>query len=56
MLYDIFKYTRITTKTNNKTEYYEKVRSARENFSNFLRDDDIDIDYEYLWDIFFSHL
>ena len=32
-------------------EYLKEIISAYENFQNYLRDDKINIDYEYLWDI-----
>ena len=53
-----------TTDEYNKTELYKKLNktqvekkylkeiiTAFENFKNYMKDDDIEIDYEYLWDI-----
>jgi hypothetical protein len=31
--------------------YFNNVKTAFENFISFLRDDDVEIDYTYLWDI-----
>ena len=36
---------------DDRTKYVDKVKSALTNFSNYLRDDDVEIGYEYVWDI-----
>jgi hypothetical protein len=54
---DISKYsnTEIYTKINIKNpldiEYFTKIVSAYENFLEFLKNDEVIIDYTYLWDI-----
>jgi hypothetical protein len=50
-----YKTTKLYTKINKKKEkdvlYFQSVIKAYENFIDFLRNDEIVIDYTYLWDI-----
>ena len=44
-------YAKLNLKNENDVQYYKNVCSAYENFIAFLKDDQILIDYTYLWDI-----
>jgi hypothetical protein len=44
-------YNKLTLTDEKQLDYLERIISAYENFMEFLADDEIYIDYQYLWDI-----
>ena len=44
-------YKKLDTTSEKSMRLFEKIVSAYENFITYLKDDDVVIDYEYLWDI-----
>jgi hypothetical protein len=52
--YDLYKksnyYLKLNKEDENQIKHFEKIVSSYENFIQFLNDDDILIDYTYLWD------